>query len=722
VLLAGKGHACGESPSLEYRVCGFFKGGVFLKQYTTEALRNICLVGHGGAGKTSFLEAALYSSGAIDRMGRVDEGNTISDHDPEEIKRTISIATSLGPCEWQGNKINFVDTPGYFDFVGEVKGALRAADLAFIFACAVSGVEVGTEKVFGYAGENNLPKAFFINKMDRENANFERVLEQLKETFGTSVAPFQIPIGAEASFVGVVDLLTQKAYYYSDSGRKMEEKDVPADLADKVEEYRTSLIEAVAETDDELLMKYLEGEALTDEEIIRGARIGTITGKLNPVFCGSSLKNIGMKSLLESAVRYFPSPADRPKQVGVNPKTGEEVERSATTSAPFSAVVFKTMADPYVGKLSLFRVYSGTFKSDGQVYNSTKESQERIGQLFVVRGKTQEAVTELVAGDIGAVAKLQATGTGDTLCEKDSAIKYAGIVFPDPVMSLAVEPKSKGDEEKIGSSFTRLQEEDPTFVVKRDTATRQTVISGMGDMHLEVIVSRIAKKFGVEVNLSTPRVAYRETIRGSTRIEGKHKKQSGGKGQFGHVWIEMEPMELGGGFEFVDKIFGGSVPRQYIPAVEKGIRETLDDGVLAGCQVVDIRVTLVDGSYHTVDSSEMAFKIAASLAFKKGFMACKPILMEPIMNVEVVVPDEYMGDIIGDLNKKRGRIMGMEPHGSFQMVRAQAPLAEMFKYATDLRSMTQGRASFSMTPAHYEEVPANVAEPIIAAAAKKDEE
>jgi len=693
-----------------------------LKQYTTEQLRNICLVGHGGAGKTSFLEAALYGSGTIDRMGRVDEGNTVSDHDPEEIKRAISISTSLGPCEWQGHKVNFIDTPGYFDFVGEVKGALRVADVALVFACAVSGVEVGTEKVWNFAGENNLPRAFFINKMDRENANFDRVVELLKQTFGTTVAPLQIPIGAEANFQGVIDLLTQKAYYYSDNGKKVEEKPVPENLMGKVEEYRTSLVEAIAETDDELLMKYLDGEALTDEEIMKGVKVGVLTGKLAPIFCGSSLKNVGIKSFLDAAVRYFPSPADLGVVKGTGLKSDAEEDRAPQASAPFSAVVFKTMADPYVGKLSLFRVYSGTFKSDSSTYNSSKESQERIGQLFVVRGKTQEAVPELVAGDIGAVAKLQATGTGDTLCDKDNAIKYHGITFPNPVMSLAVEPKSKGDEEKIGSSFARLQEEDPTFSVRRDTETRQTIISGMGDLHLEVIVSRIAKKFGVDVVLSLPRVPYRETIRGNARIEGKHKKQSGGKGQFGHVWIEMEPTESGAGFEFVDKVFGGAVPRNFIPAVEKGIRETLEEGVVAGYPVVDVRVTLVDGSSHPVDSSEMAFKIAGSLAFKKGFMTCRPILLEPVMNVEVTVPDEYMGDIIGDLNKKRGRIMGMEPHGSFQMVKAQAPLAELFKYATDLRSMTQGRASFTVSHSHYEEVPANVAEPIIAAAAKKEEE
>jgi len=693
-----------------------------LKQYTTEQLRNICLVGHGGSGKTSFLEAALYSSQAIDRMGRVDEGNTVSDHDPEEIKRSISISTSLGPCEWQGHKVNFIDTPGYFDFVGEVKGALLAADVALVFACAVSGVEVGTEKVWNFAGEQAKARAFMINKMDRENANFDRVVEELRQTFGVCAAPLQIPIGQEAGFAGVIDLLKQKAYYFSDNGRKVEEKAIPAELTDKVEEYRMTLIEAIAETDDELLMKYLEGEQLSDAEVMKGVKLGIVSGKLAPIFCGSALKNVGVKTFLDACVRYLPSPTEVAGFTGLNIKSGAEETRSATRTAPFSAVVFKTMADPFVGKLSLFRVCSGVFKSDSTAFNSSKEAQERVGQLFVVRGKTQETTPELVAGDIGAVAKLTATSTGDTLCERENPIKYSRIAFPSPVMSLAVEPKSKGDEEKIGSSFTRLQEEDPTFLVRRDAETRQTIISGMGDLHLDVVVSRIAKKFGVEVVLSLPRVPYRETIRGSARIEGKHKKQSGGKGQFGHVWIEMEATEAGTGFEFVDKVFGGSVPRNFIPAVEKGIRETLDDGVLAGYPVVDVRVTLVDGSSHPVDSSEMAFKIAGSLAFKKGFMTCKPILLEPIINVEVTVPDDYMGDIIGDLNKKRGRIMGMEPHGGFQRVKAQAPLGEMFKYATDLRSMTQGRGYFTTEHSHYEEVPSNVAELIIAANTKKSEE
>ncbi|MBS4055616.1 MAG: elongation factor G [Thermaerobacter sp.] len=693
-----------------------------MKQYTTEQLRNICLVGHGGAGKSSFLEAALYSSGHIDRMGKVDEGNTVSDHDPEEVKRNISITTSLGPCVAQGHKVNFIDTPGYFDFVGEVKGALRVADAALIFACAVSGVEVGTEKVWQYAGEQNLPRAFFINKMDRENANFARVVGEIKEIFGSSAAPIQMPIGAETKLVGIIDLLMEKAFYYSDNGRKVEERPIPEELKAQVAEYRAVLLEAVAETDDELLEKFLEGVELTLEEVMRGAKAGILAGKLSPILCGSSLRNIGMKSALDAIIRYFPSPKDFAPAEGVVPRSGSEEKRAPLASAPFSALVFKTMADPYVGKLSLFRVYSGVIKSDSAVLNSTKDATERIGQLFLVRGKTQEVVSEVVAGDIAAVAKLQTTATGDTLSDKEHQIRYKGVVFPLPVTSMAVEPKSKGDEEKIGSSFTRLQEEDLTFVVRRDTETRQTIISGMGELHLEVITSRIARKYGVDLVISLPRVPYRETIRGSVRMEGKHKKQSGGKGQFGHVWIEMEPAEAGVGFDFVDKVVGGSVPRNYIPAVEKGIREVMEEGVLAGYRVVDVRVALVDGSSHAVDSSEMAFKIAGSLAFKKAFMACRPILLEPIMNVEVLVPDADMGTIIGDLNKKRGRILGMEPSGGMQLVRAQAPLAELFKYATDLRSMTQGRASFRTEHAHYEEVPSNVADPIIALAAKKEEE
>ena len=698
----------------------FVKEENILKQYTIEKLRNVGLVSHGGAGKTSLAEALLYTARAVDRLGKVEEGTTVSDHDPEEIKRTVSVGASVLPVEWKEHKINFIDTPGYFDFVGEVRASLRVVDSALIVACAVSGVEVGTEKVWNYCDEHELPRAIFINKMDRENANYYRTLEALRQSFGLSVAPVMLPIGAEGSFSGVVDLVTLKAYTFSDNGRAVVEGEIPADMQDQIETYRTALIESVAESDDELLMKYLEGEQLTDEEITEGVRASIQSGQLVPVFCGSATKNMGMQMLLDTIVSSFPSPAKSKPAVGTNPRTGEEVTRHAREDEPFSALVFKTMADPYVGKLSLFRVYSGVFLSDSQVYNVNKGTNERIGQLFVVRGKNQEAVDRITAGDIGAVAKLNETTTSDTLADRDQPVQYASISFPEPVMSLAVEAKSKGDEEKVGAGLARLAEEDPTFHQQRNTETKQLVISGMGDLHLDVITSKLAKKYGAEVNLVTPRVPYRETIRGTAKVEGKHKKQSGGKGQYGHVWFEMSPAPLGEGLIFEDKIFGGAVPRQYIPAVEKGVRETMEEGVLAGYPVVDVTVALTDGSYHTVDSSEMAFKIAASMAFKKGFMEARPVLLEPIMNVEVTVPEQYMGDIMGDLNKKRGRVLGMEAQGSFQVVKAMVPLAEMFRYATDLRSMTQGRASFTMSHAHYEEVPAHLAEAIIAESKKEE--
>jgi elongation factor G len=698
----------------------FAKEENILKQYTIEKLRNVGLVSHGGAGKTSLAEALLYTARAVDRLGKVEEGTTVSDHDPEEIKRTVSVGASVLPVEWKEHKINFIDTPGYFDFVGEVRASLRVVDSALIVACAVSGVEVGTEKVWNYCDEHELPRAIFINKMDRENANYYRTLEALRQSFGLSVAPVMLPIGAEGSFSGVVDLVTLKAYTFSDNGRAVVEGEIPADMQDQIETYRTALIESVAESDDELLMKYLEGEQLTDEEITEGVRASIQSGQLVPVFCGSATKNMGMQMLLDTIVSSFPSPAKSKPAVGTNPRTGEEVTRHAREDEPFSALVFKTMADPYVGKLSLFRVYSGVFRSDSQVYNVNKGTNERIGQLFVVRGKNQEAVDRITAGDIGAVAKLNETTTSDTLADRDQPVQYASISFPEPVMSLAVEAKSKGDEEKVGAGLARLAEEDPTFHQQRNTETKQLVISGMGDLHLDVITSKLAKKYGAEVNLVTPRVPYRETIRGTAKVEGKHKKQSGGKGQYGHVWFEMSPAPLGEGLIFEDKIFGGAVPRQYIPAVEKGVRETMEEGVLAGYPVVDVTVALTDGSYHTVDSSEMAFKIAASMAFKKGFMEARPVLLEPIMNVEVTVPEQYMGDIMGDLNKKRGRVLGMEAQGSFQVVKAMVPLAEMFRYATDLRSMTQGRASFTMSHAHYEEVPAHLAEAIIAESKKEE--
>lgn len=682
-----------------------------MKKHTVESMRNLVLLGHGGSGKTTLAEAMLYSAKAIERFGKVDDGNSTMDHDPEEIKRKISISTSIAPLEYKEDKVNIIDTPGFFDFVGEVKGAVRAADVACIVVCAVSGVEVGTDKAWGYADEQNLPRVFFINKMDRENANFDKVLTDLRDKYGKNVIPIRIPVGAAETFQGVIDILEHKMYLLE--GGKMVEKPIPAEYEEKVAEYHQMLTEAVVETDDELLTKYLEGETIGREELMAGARKAITNEQVIPVLVGSSLKLIGIISLLDAVVDYIPSPVDRGAIVGV-----DGTKRLPSEDEPFSALVFKTMADPFVGKLTLFRVFSGVVKSDSQVYNSSREAMERIGQLFLIKGKTQEPVDQLCAGDLGAVAKLQYTFTGDTLCDKDKVIVYPPIQFPDAKLSLAVEPKAKGDEEKISAGLSRLVEEDPTFKVEKNSITHELVASGMGDLHIEVITSKLQKKFGVSVNLKEPKISYKETIKGTVKAEGKHKKQSGGRGQYGHVWIEMSPLPAGGGFEFVDNIFGGAVPKNYIPAVEKGIRETMERGVLAGYPVVDVRVSLFDGSYHSVDSSEMAFKIAASMAFKKGFMEAKPILLEPIMRLEVTVPEEYMGDIIGDLNKKRGKILGMEPDGKNQIVKALVPQAELAKYAIDLRSMTQGRADFEMAFDHYEEVPSHLAEHIIAEAKK----
>ncbi|HBE78637.1 MAG TPA: elongation factor G [Firmicutes bacterium] len=687
-----------------------------MKKFKVEQIRNLVLLGHGGCGKTMLAEAMLFSTKMIDRFGKVDDGTSTMDHDPEEIKRKISISTAIAPIEYKEHKVNLIDTPGFFDFVGEIKGAIRAADSACIVVCAVSGVEVGTEKAWSYAEEQNLARIIVVNKMDRENADFDGAVTALREKLGNNIIPVQIPIGAADKFQGVVDILKNKAFMVE--GGKMAEKPVPADLAAAIEEYKTMLMEAVAETDDDLLTKYLDGQTLTAEELLIGARKGTISGKLIPVLACSSLKQIGIPNILDVSVDFLPSPADRGEALGINPNSKGEEKRKPADNEPFSALVFKTMADPFVGKLTIFKVSSGVIKSDSQVFNANKGAMERIGQLFAIKGKTQEAVSELGAGDIGAVAKLQDTFTGHTLCDKDKPITFEAIHFPKPKLSLAVEPKAKGDEDKIGTGLTRLTEEDPTFEVHKDTVTHEIIASGMGDLHIEIITSKLHKKFGVDVTLKTPKISYKETIKGTVKSEGKHKKQSGGRGQYGHVWLELSPLPSGTGFEFVDKIFGGSVPRNFIPAVEKGIHEALEKGVIAGYPVVDVRVTLYDGSYHPVDSSEMAFKIAASLGFKKGFMEAKPILLEPIMRVEVIVPEEYMGDVIGDLNKKRGKILGMEPDGRNQTVKALAPQTELAKYAIDLRSMTQGRGDFKLEFDHYEEVPSHQAEVIIAEAKK----
>ncbi|KKM12531.1 elongation factor G [Clostridiales bacterium PH28_bin88] len=676
-----------------------------MKVYETGQIRNVGIVAHGGAGKTSLTEAIMFDTGVTKRLGKVDDGNTVTDYHPEEIKRKVTINSSLAPCEWGDHKVNLIDTPGYADFIGDVKGALRVVDGMLMVLCAVSGVEVQTEVIWEYADKANMPRLAFINKMDRENANFYRVVESMQERLNGKIVPLQLPIGAEADFSGVIDLLKMKAYVYGSEDGKFQEKEIPAEYADQVSSYREQVVEAAAEGDDELLMKYLEGEELTSGEIVSGLKQAVRAGSVIPVLCGSALKNIGIQPVLDVIVDFMPSPLDR---VGIGTVQAEK--------DPLAVLVFKTLADPYVGKVSFLRVYGGTLKPDSTVYNVNKETDEKIGQIFIMQGKAQTAVSELKAGDIGAVTKLQSTTTGDTLTVKQNPVILDGIEFPAPSFSVAIKPKSKGDEDKLSNAINRLLEEDTTLRVSKNVETKETLLTGMGELHLDIIMERLQRKFGVEVGIADPKVPYRETIRAVVnKVEGKHKKQSGGHGQYGHVYIDMEPLP-DKDFEFQETIFGGAVPRQYIPAVEKGIREAMVEGILAGYPVTNVKITLTDGSYHTVDSSEMAFKIAAGLAFRKAVEQAKPVLLEPIMNVEVTVPEQFMGDIIGDMNAKRGRILGMEPQGKLQIIRAQVPLSEMYRYAIDLKSITQGRGSFTMEFATYEEVPSHIAEKIIAAA------
>ncbi len=689
-----------------------------MKEYKSDRIKNVGIVAHGGAGKTSLTEAMLFNAGAVTRLGRVDDGSATTDFEAEEVKRKVSISAALAPCEWKEYKINIVDTPGYSDFVSEVKGALRAVDAAIVVLCAASGVEVETEKVWKYAMDQKLPRIAFVNKMDRENADFDATVEAMKTAFGSSIVPLQMPIGSQESFTGIVDLVGMKAYAYK--GGKGTETEIPADLMDAVELARMSMIEAAAEADDDLLSKYLEGEELTDEEIRSGLVKGVADGRFSPVFCGSAAKNIGVVDFMNALAQFAPS-ADRTIVSGNKPKSEEAVTRSV--SDPFSALVFKTTADPFVGRLSFLRIFSGSLKPDCTLYNSVKEKTERIGNIFTMRGKTQDSMTVANAGDIVVVAKMAETGTGDTLCDKDKPVVYPAIAYPGQMFTLCIEPKNKGDEDKIGAALTRLADEDPTLKFKKHPETSQLLVSGMGDLHLAIMAERLKRKFGVDVKLSDPKIAYRETIRTGVKVEGKHKKQTGGHGQYGHVWLQLDPMPSGSPFEFVDATFGGSVPRQFIPAVEKGVREAFAKGVIAGYPLVDIKVTLTDGSYHDVDSSEMSFKVASALAIRKGVVQAKPILLEPIYSVEVTVPESYMGDIIGDLNGKRGRILGMEPiGGGLGAVRAMAPMSEMFRYAIDLRSITQGRGSFTMEFDHYAEVPQRQAEAIIEAYKKEKQE
>ena len=691
-----------------------------MKSYKAEAIRNVALVGHGGCGKTSLAEALLFTSGGIDRLGKVDDGTTTSDYDPDEIKRKISINATIAPCEWQGTKINFIDTPGYADFVGDVKSALKVVEGALLVVCAVSGIEVGTETTWEFAQETGVPRAIFINKMDRENADFYAVAEALRVRFGSRVVPVQLPIGSQDSLKGVVDLVEMKAQV---GAGKATEGEIPADMADAVAKYREALIEAAAEVDDELITKYLEGEELTTEEIARGLAEGFRAGKVVPIFVGSALKDIGAAGLLDKIVATFPSPAELEAVKGLNPQSKAEEQRKPLDSEPFSALVFKTLADPYVGKLTYFRVYSGVLKSDTHAFNSTEGIDERIGQVYLLKGKNQEATAEVHAGDIGAVAKLAETGTGDTLCDKAKPIKYPAIEFPAPVYSVAIKAKTKADEDKMGPSLARLADEDPTFQYRREAETGETLVSGLGESHVEIVVDRLKRKFGVVVEVDTPKTPYRETVTTTASAQGKHKKQTGGRGQYGDAWVEISPLERGAGFQFQDAIVGGAIPRQYIPAIEKGVREAMERGILAGYPVVDMKARVYDGSYHNVDSSEMAFKMAGIIAFQNAAEKANPVLLEPIVSLEVIVPDEYMGDVIGDLNTKRGRILGMEPlSDGKQRIRALVPQGEMLRYAIDLRSIARGRGSFTMEQSHYEAVPAHAAQQIIEQRKKEKEE
>jgi elongation factor G len=692
-----------------------------MRRYKVEALRNVALAGHGGAGKTYLTEALLYVSGGVERMGRPDEGTATTDFDPDETRRGMSINAALAPCEWREHKINLIDTPGYLDFVGEVEGALRVADAALIVVAGPSGVEVGTETAWGLAEDRKLPRLVFVNKMERENADFDRVLESLRGAFGKAIVPLQVPIGAEDRFEGVVDVVHNVAF--TGTGRDAKQGAVPGNLEARVQEYREQLMEVAAESDDDLITKYLDGEPLTDDELVRGLIASVKNGTAVPVLCGSASKGIGIQPLLDALIQYAPSPVEAPAAVGQNPQSKAEETRKASDAEPLAALVFKTLSDPYVGKLTYFRVYSGVLKSDSHAWNATKEHDERIGQLFTVRGKKQEAAAEIGAGDIGAVAKLQVTGTSDTLTDRAKPIVLSRIEFPAPTFSAAIVAKTKADEDKLGPALGRMTEEDPTFKFHRDVETGQTVISGMGEAHLDIVVDRLKRKFGVDVNVEELKIPYRETIQSSVKVQGRHKKQTGGRGQFGDCWVEFQPLPRGGGFEFQNAIVGGAIPRQYIPAVEKGIQEAMEQGVLAGFPTVDIKAICYDGSYHDVDSSEMAFKLAGALAFRTGAQKANPVLLEPMVNVEVTVPEQYMGDVVGDMNTKRGRILGMESvGGNKRVVKATAPLSEMARYAIDLRSIARGRGSFTMEPSHYEEVPAHIAQQIVEKAKKEREE
>ncbi|MGI6380843.1 MAG: elongation factor G [Anaerolineae bacterium] len=688
-----------------------------MTQFTPDRIRNLVLLGHGSSGKTSLGEALLYTAGAIKRLGKVEDGNTASDYDPEEKNRGFSVNCSILPLTWQDSKVNILDAPGYMDFVGEVRNAIRAADAAVMVVCAASGVEVGAELHWGFLDDAGMARAVFINKMERDNANYANTLEQLRQKFDQTFVPITIPIGSQSSFAGIIDLLSMKAYMGAESA----EAEIPAEMLDAAQSARTELIEYAAESDDELMLKYLDGEELSQDELLTGLKAGIQDGSIVLTLAGSATKSIGVKQLLQIVSRFMPSAADVARTV-TNLATGEEEEIVADANGPLVVQVFKTLADPFVGKLTYFRVVSGTLNSDARARNVNRDTEERLGQLFELRGKEQTPVPSVSAGDIGAVAKLSETSTGDTLCDAGAPYQLPPIDYPEPLFSVAVSPKTKADLDKLGSGLARLLEEDPTLRVERNTETNETILSGMGESHIQLAARRLADKFGVEILTEIPTIAYRETITKIAEAQGRHKKQSGGRGQFGDVFLRFEPLERGAGVQFESAIFGGSVPKQYVPAVEKGLYEVVDDGVIAGYPTVDFKCVLYDGSYHSVDSSEMAFKIAAHLGFRNGIPKAGPVLLEPVAEVVVTVPENFMGDIMGDLNTRRARVLGMEQSRGNGVVTALVPLAEIQRYATDLRSMTQGRGMYTVKFSHYDIVPSHLVESIVEAAKKRREE
>ena len=675
----------------------------------TERIRNIALLSHSGAGKTILAEAMLYATGVTSRLGRVEDGTTTSDFEPEEHKRNTSVSASVVAVPWDESKLNVIDTPGYADYRGEVVSGVRVADSAVVVVAAQAGIEVGTGQMWRMADERDLPRAVYVSKMDRENADFHSVVSALQDRFGRHLVPAQLPIGAEASFSGVVNLLDPDA-------------ETPAGMESEIEEAREQLMEAVAEIDDDLMMKYLEEEEITQDEMLAAVKQGVMDGSIVPILAGSAANGIGVTEFMDFATAYLPSPADVPAALGGAPGSDDLSEIACDSDGPLAALVFKTAADPFVGKLSYFRVYSGTFKGDSQLFNASRNEAERVGQVYEVRGRNQEAVPQLSAGDIGAVTKLNSVLTGDTITARDSQIALEGLEFPKPVYLMAVYPKTKADVDKMTSSLARIVEEDPSIVLTREPNTNELIMGGLGDTHLDIAIEKMQRKFGANMELDIPRVPYMETISRRARVEYRHKKQTGGRGQFGHVWIEVEPLPRGSGFEFADTIVGGVVPREYIPSVEKGVRGALIGGAVAGYPVVDMKATLVDGSFHDVDSSGVSFEIAAGQAAQKGMQQANPILLEPVMKVDISVPDEFTGDIIGDLNSRRGRIQGMIPNGDgTTTVQVEAPQSEMLTYATEIRSQTQGQGNFTMEFDHFEEVPAHLVDRVVQVTQELDE-